>query len=142
MEFFPQIKRGGGFYVQINKVKRFLYCIILSAFYGQKIARSFFYVSVESDGGSTILSVLKHAVYNKFVTIVPITRIFIQNPPIWYDTFLLKKLLKKKKLSLFQQIIYCTLKTIFITISCIYLSFGFNFFLFHHIKISQEVTNR
>ena len=97
MEFFPQIKRGGGFYVQINKVKRFLYCIILSAFYGQKIARSFFYVSVESDGGSTILSVLKHAVYNKFVTIVPITRIFIQNPPIWYDTFLLKKLLKKKK---------------------------------------------
>ena len=52
-EFFPQIKRGGGFYVQINKVKRFLYCIILSAIYGQKIARSFFYVSVESDGGST-----------------------------------------------------------------------------------------
>ena len=44
----------------------------------------------------SILSELKHAVYNKFVTIVPITRIFIQNPPIWYDTFLLKKLFKKK----------------------------------------------
>ena len=107
-EFFPQIKRGGGFYVQINKVKRFLYCIILSAFYGQKIARSFFLCKcgIRWREYYRILSVLKHALYNKFVAIVPITRIFIQNPPIWYDTFLLKKLLKntpKKRKPLFDQ---------------------------------------